>query len=324
MPTKVDILEGFIINNVACGGCHTILTATKDINLNNNAEIQNTLIMPELPPLQKVPASILNRAAPDEEKLSELPADLKITQDIDQVDNISRNIMNNAEEEKQSIDSLEPNVTGSHIIEINELVTVSSASNIEDIENMNEEILIVEQEIEVNDINKSSVEQNMITELNVEINDTKEEIQIEEISSAAVKNNIPQEIKNPEISKLRVPETGQHSPNMSTKSEISQKTIKSSNGSQDSENETIICNSEKSSPQTTKVAQKMQAVIPILRNDDTTIIENKLNDECDIVHAKLNKTIENEGKISKFFSGLKNESCIGKSRVISNVDIKGI
>ncbi|XP_077296293.1 uncharacterized protein LOC143918324 isoform X2 [Arctopsyche grandis] len=331
LPRRVEILEGFIVNKVACGGCHTILTAIKDSTFNNNVDVRSTPVISELPPLQKVPGFIMSRPtlkSNDEEKPPEPPEET-----IEPVvDHPSDENSNKAEEEKSSIDSLEPNVSGSHILEINDLTTVSSTNTLPDMavemNDSNDQILIVEQVMESTETIKTIIKQDTVIETIESTIATKTgggEIQIEHNITTITSDikNSAEEAASPIKNMLRVPEGTQHSPDISTKSEVSQKTMKSSNGSQDSENETIICNSEKSSPQATKIVQKTQAVIPILRNDENVMaVETKLIDENDVMHSKLSKSVESEGKISKFFSGLRNESCIGKSRVISSVDIK--
>ncbi|XP_069354732.1 probable E3 ubiquitin-protein ligase HERC3 isoform X2 [Maniola hyperantus] len=115
LPKRVTAMNGFIVDNVACGGCHTLLTATKGSNAdftNNDFSIVNEerkTSIPELPPLQKIPA---------------MPKADNVLEDITN-SNINRHsstdIINGNVEEIASITSLEGNVSGSHIVNINDL-----------------------------------------------------------------------------------------------------------------------------------------------------------------------------------------------------------
>lgn len=124
-------MNGYIVDNVACGGCHTLLTATKGSNAdftNNDFSTINEdrqISITELPPLQKIPA-----VAKTDNMLEDITNS-----------NINRHgsvdLTNGNVEEIASITSLEANVSGSHIVNINDLevdnVSKGSMNDIKDI-----------------------------------------------------------------------------------------------------------------------------------------------------------------------------------------------
>ncbi|XP_072940531.1 uncharacterized protein [Epargyreus clarus] len=119
-PKRVTAMNGFVVDNVACGGCHTLLTATKGSNAdftNNDFNIINEenrqISLTELPPLQKVP--VMNKT--EEHLTIEDATNSNITEQMKD---------KNGNEDVTSIDSLEANVSGSHIVNINDLETAST------------------------------------------------------------------------------------------------------------------------------------------------------------------------------------------------------
>lgn len=124
-------MNGYIVDNVACGGCHTLLTATKGSNAdftNNDFSTLNEdrqISITELPPLQKIPA-----VANTDDMLEDITNS-----------NINRHssvdLTNGNLDEIASITSLEANVSGSHIVNINDLevdnVSKGSMNEIKDI-----------------------------------------------------------------------------------------------------------------------------------------------------------------------------------------------
>ncbi|CAK1552807.1 unnamed protein product [Leptosia nina] len=342
-PKRVSAMNGFIVDNVACGGCHTLLTATKGSNADftNNDFIVNQprpVSITELPPLQKVPV------------MKEEKTDTPKPDETTNRDDIA------------SIDSLEANVSGSHIVNINDLET----NSIHDIPDLKEDVqdktddtienviatanTSVETAVEKADASiedmTSTVEKGM-TEIAEKAVITKDKLledvkhaadkpneqiesivhtvkettgsnikQVEEVFTKTVANIDPgfhcekklevpdkrTEVTNSPPPKtpiiqdlLDIPDISHMSPNLSKHSD------EKSEGGQ-SENETIPCGSDKSSPAKTKT----QAVMPIVRSEDHI-------DQEDVV---VNK--EEKGRFSRIFQSIrdKENSCMGKGKVI--------
>ncbi|XP_068630724.1 X-linked retinitis pigmentosa GTPase regulator homolog [Battus philenor] len=345
-PKRVTAMNGYIVDNVSCGGCHTLITATKSSNeefINNGLitlEETRKISLTELPPLQKVPG--LNKI------------DNMLTNDIANSNNNENNTDNlneNNHEEIGSIDSLEANVSGSHIVNINDLDEKGSEHDIPDIinDNINTFSIIKTElndtvtniEVETKDAVKHSekiIEQSKddITDLihNLE-EDTvmkievvediihKREAQIdpkhvdEKISlgipdkTLEVANSPPP--KTPIIQDLlNIPDISQMSPNLSKHSDDGQKSE-----TEQSENETIPCASDKSSPQAGKT--KTQAVMPIVRSEDHI---DSHGEEADVVVNKL----EGKGRFARIFQSIRDKetSCMGKGKVIEENVVENV
>lgn len=366
-------MNGHIVDNVACGGCHTLLTATKGSNAdftNNDFNIVNEetrkVSLTELPPLQKVPG--MNKP----EEIS-----------IDDVKNsntnepeIADNVNGNANDDAGSIDSLEANVSGSHIVNINDLDEYGITPDVTDtnidhsflapvkaqvtnmIESMDTMADNAQNKIDnaVNDAEHKvtekveSAERDITQKVNekVEIlhdmeHKVNEKVEVvEEVlkKTMAVGPNILDghkkalditskefgfpgkelkvlnvpgkelDISNspppktpilPEL--LQIPDLSHISPALSKQSDDGQK----SEAGQ-SENETIPCGSDKSSPQTGKT--KTQAVMPIVRSEDHIDSHEEMNEEGVVVKEK--------GRFSRIFQSIKDKenSCMGKGKVI--------
>ncbi|XP_063621146.1 uncharacterized protein LOC134793498 [Cydia splendana] len=345
-PKRVTAMNGFIVDNVACGGCHTLLTATKGSNAdftNNDfnvvSEETRLVSLTELPPL-KVP---INKG----DELHTMEDITNSNVDVN-TDNINGNV-----DETGSIDSLEANVSGSHIVNINDLENDNGSTHgIEDIKDeldsttaafkaeamhametmdtmLDNAVEKVEEHAKETTDNikaaandayqaasdkaheKIEVVEDVIkkTEAKItpKIDDMKKALLIpdkivEVANSPPPKSPILQEL-------LHIPDLSQMSPNLSKHSDDGQK---SETGQ--SENETIPCGSDKSSPQAGKGA-KTQAVLPILRSEDH--IDNDdvgQNEESDVV---VNKMAE-KGRFARIFQNIrdKENSCMGKGKVI--------
>ncbi|XP_041975943.1 X-linked retinitis pigmentosa GTPase regulator-like [Aricia agestis] len=324
-PKRVTAMNGFVVDNVACGGCHTLLTATKGSNIdftNNDFSIvseENRTSLPELPPLQKVPA----------------------LKDIDVANaNIVEHKKENGNDETGSIDSLEANVSGSHIVNINDLE--ADNASLHDVPNITEETIATKVENKFADISDMIKHEAKDFKQNVEdkVQKVKEEVQtkaevVDEMIKKTVDNIMPGEHcdekkvlqipdkmaevtnspppKTPIIQDLLdIPDITHMSPDLSKHSDDQK-----SEGGQ-SENETIPCASDKSSPQMGKT--KTQAVIPIVRSDDH--IDSQDGHEDDVVVNKL----EEKGRFAKFFQAIKDKenSCIGKGKVIEEKVVENV
>ncbi|XP_047521389.1 X-linked retinitis pigmentosa GTPase regulator-like [Pieris napi] len=349
-PKRVSAMNGFVVDNVACGGCHTLLTATKGSNADftNNDFIVNQskpISITELPPLQKIPTM-----KSDEKMDLEKPTEETNNEDIG------------------SIDSLEANVSGSHIVNINDLEATSmhDVPDLKTDEADNKVIDVttaieneissttasiettIENLITTADHKSSSIEKGMsemaekaeeikdkavieIKSVEDKANDKFENIihtvkettndnivKVEEVITKTVASIDPgfhdekKVLEVPDKSELthspppktpiiqdllEIPDISHMSPNISKHSD------QKSDGEQ-SENETIPCGSDKSSPQ---AKTKTQAVMPIVRNEDNI-------DHEDVV---VNK-IEEKGRFARMFQSIrdKENSCIGKGKVI--------
>lgn len=336
-PKRVTAMNGHIVDNVACGGCHTLLTATKGSNAdftNNDFNLVDEqtrqISLTELPPLQKVPT--MNKS----EEHSHIIEDITNSNvDVHNTDNVNGNV----NEETGSIDSLEANVSGSHIVNINDLENENGSMH--DAPDINTDTFdtlasngetkvleVVERMDTMADKAESKVEEIVTTVTNT-VND-KVEVVEECVKKAAVIPplvhdeakkilDIPDkmiEVANspppktpilPEL--LHIPDISEISPVLSKHSDDGQK----SEAGQ-SENETIPCGSDKSSPQTGKT--KTQAVMPIVRSEDHIDVPEDAEhvEESDVV---VHKTPE-KGRFARMFQTIrdKEHSCMGKGKVI--------
>ncbi|CAG4976764.1 unnamed protein product [Colias eurytheme] len=348
-PKRVTAMNGFIVDNVACGGCHTLLTATKGSNADftNNDFIVNQdnkqISITELPPLQKVP--IMNKEDP--------PMDTPKPSVNEHVIENS----NNGNEESGSIDSLEANVSGSHIVHINDLET--DTASIHNIPDLNNDTSMINDNMPKMDIS-SSIEKGM-TEISEKLEKAKDKVteDIEEIQNKAedkiqeivhtvkeeanekievvedilkksvakidpgfhcdekISLGIPDKIaetnnspppKSPIIQDLlHIPDISHMSPNLSKHSDDGQRSDEGQ-----SENETIPCGSDKSSPQAGKT--KTQAVLPIVRSEDHI---DQVPTNCEDSEVVVNK-LEEKGRFARIFQSIrdKENSCMGKGKVI--------
>lgn len=348
-------MNGYIVDNVACGGCHTLLTATKGSNsdfTNNDfsvvTEPTSLTTLTELPPLQKVPGAVMNKA------LENISTNTEDVTNSNTADPLNSDIINgnlNNDEENASIDSLEANVSGSHIVNINDL----DGDNISGIIDLNKDddkkdttdsrpvSSVISESISNVKTNATDIfnefKNEVQTTVNAETDELKKEIEVieetiakkmdfidpghkcEEIKSLGIPDKLS-EVKNSPPPKspvlqelLHIPDVVDVSPNMSRQSDDGQK---SECGSK-SENETLPCGSDKSSPQVGKTA-KTQAVLPIIRNEDiiNTPDENLQNEDTDtdVVTEKLPE----KGRFAKMFQSIrdKENSCIGKGKVIED------
>ncbi|CAG9784822.1 unnamed protein product [Diatraea saccharalis] len=330
-PKRVTAMNGFIVDNVACGGCHTLLSATKGSNVdftNNDfsiiSEDTRLPVMTELPPL-KVPATSKHEESYKPEDVTNSNVDEHVNEDT---------LNGNAHEETGSIDSLEANVSGSHIVNINDLENVST-HGIPDLHTdifdtatiktiMNDTVNNISTAMDTTEEKiqnaVENVKENVKEQIEVVEDFIKKSTKLDPIAhhgenaalgvpkTAEVANSPPP--KSPLIHDLlHVPDITQMSPVMSKNSDDGQK----SEAGQ-SENETIPCGSDKSSPQAGKT--KTQAVLPIVRSEDAMdghdVTEN--NEENDVV---VNKT-PHKGRFSKLFQSIKDKenSCMGKGKVI--------
>ena len=267
---------------------------------------------------------------PDEMNLEDV-ANSNIKSDTD-------NIVANVNGETASIDSLEANVSGSHIIHINDLepdnVSTHGIPNIDDEEEIKMNIdkavdntmkkvdsVIEKGENKMEDI-ATSAAKTVHTQVEVveevfkksvdgkspsfHIGDTKildiPDKALEIANSPPPKSPIVQDL-------LNIPDISQMSPNLSKHSDDGQK---SETGQ--SENETIPCGSDKSSPLMGKT--KTQAVMPIVRSEDNIDSQDEpIN--CEDHEVVVNK-MEEKGRFARIFQSIKDKenSCMGKGKVI--------
>ncbi|XP_052750386.1 X-linked retinitis pigmentosa GTPase regulator-like [Galleria mellonella] len=340
-PKRVTAMNGFVVDNVACGGCHTLLTATKGSNAdftNNDFNIINEetrqISLTELPPLQKVP--VMNK-----------PEDTQITGDVTD-SNINEhvnpdNVNGNTHEETGSIDSLEANVSGSHIVNINDLEidnasthevpdiktdeiessVMEESKSMDIIETMDTMVERTEEKIEesVKDIShkvdeKVEVVENVVKKVAAVIPDIHHvEKKVLEIPDkvAEIANSPPP--KTPILQDLlHVPDISQMSPVLSKHSDDGQK----SEGGE-SENETIPCGSDKSSPQAGKTA-KTQAVMPIVRSEDA------IDDNDESGNNEENDVVVKKGRFARIFQSIrdKENSCMSKGKVIEENVVENV
>lgn len=336
-PKRVTAMNGHVVDNVACGGCHTLLTATKGSNAdftNNDFNVVDEqtrqISLTELPPLQKVPVM----SKPEEH--SHVIEDITNSNvDVHNTDNVNGNV----NEEVGSIDSLEANVSGSHIVNINDLENENGSTH--DAADINTDAIdptalnvktkvmeAIESMDTMADKAESKVEE-VLTGATDKVNEKMEAVEglvkkaavVAPIAHDEAKKvlDLPDkmlEIANspppktpilPEL--LHVPDLSQISPGLSKHSDDGQKSE-----ADHSENETIPCGSDKSSPQAGKT--KTQAVMPIVRSEDHIDIPEDPDhpEECDVV---VNKTPE-KGRFARMFQTIrdKENSCMGKGKVI--------
>lgn len=336
-PKRVTAMNGHIVDNVACGGCHTLLTATKGSNAdftNNDFNVVDDqtrhISLTELPPLQKVPT--MNKPEENSHVIEDIT---NSNVDVHNTDNVNGNV----NEESGSIDSLEANVSGSHIVNINDLEHENGSThdapdiNTDAIDTLasNEETKVMEviESMDTMADNADSKVEEVITSVTDKVNENVEIVE-EFVKKAAVVSptvhdeakkvlDIPNkmiEVANspppktpilPEL--LHIPDLSQISPVLSKHSDDGQK----SEAGQ-SENETIPCGSDKSSPQAGKT--KTQAVMPIVRSEDHIDVpeDAEHNEESDVV---VHKTPE-KGRFARMFQSIrdKEHSCMGKGKVI--------
>lgn len=325
-------MNGFVVDNVACGGCHTLLTATKGSNVdftNNDFSVVDEqarpITLPELPPLQKVPTSAMS-------KTTELP----LTADDITNSNVTETIKegmngNPPADENGSIDSLEANVSGSHIVNINDLE--NDNASIQGVPDLGNEAASPIEKTEVMAIIDSmdtaaeNVTQNMkdgINSMKSGIDSMKDEAKenIEAVEEIIKKTAVAIDPghKCEEMRALNVPDKVAEIANSPPPKspllqellevpDLTQLTLDSDDGTK-SENETIPCASDKSSPQAGKT--KTQAVLPIVRSDDT--IDTSIDQE----HNESEVVAPEKGRFSRLFQSIrdKENSCMGKGKVI--------
>ncbi|KAJ2946855.1 hypothetical protein O0L34_g16184 [Tuta absoluta] len=339
-PKRVTSMNGFVVDNVACGGCHTLLTAIKGSNAdftNNDFDLVNEearhISLTELPPLQKVP--IMSKAEVPSAPTSEDIANSNVEEHVN-TDNLNGNA-----DETGSIDSLEANVSGSHIVNINDLEADSGSTH--DINEIQKDDITapIEAEMEhaintmdsviknaedkmhetmkdvkdkanetIKDMKNAVTEKvevvdEMIKKTAQDLNPTKHE-GIKKVLGipdkiAEIKNSPPP--KSPILHELlEVPDLTHIDHDISQATDDGQK---SENGQ--SENETIPCGSDKSSP---LAKTKTQAVMPIVRGEDG--IDHPENcEDTDVVASE-------KGRFSRMFQSLKDKerSCMGRGKVI--------
>ncbi|XP_050676009.1 X-linked retinitis pigmentosa GTPase regulator-like isoform X2 [Leptidea sinapis] len=358
-PKRVTAMNGFVVDNVACGGCHTLLTATKGSNAdftNNDFSIINQenrqISITELPPLQKIPNM----------KTDDSPKSVNGSRSHETEDTNK-----NVNEDESSINSLEANVSGSHIVNINDLEPENtSPHDVTDNANANNSNLLkisssiekgmldiaektdkmADSAIETIEHLKNTAKEEAIENIEEFTAKTSDKIEetsksvnetvttkveaIEALVQKTVANVSPGTCcdkrkvlevpnKSAEISHspppkspliqdlLQLPDISHMSPNISRHSDDGQK----SEAGQ-SENETIPCGSDKSSPQ---AKTKTQAVMPILRNEDSIDShEGTANPDADVV---VNKNDE-KGRFARMFQSIrdKENSCMSKGKVI--------
>ncbi|CAG9560742.1 unnamed protein product [Danaus chrysippus] len=332
-PMRVTAMNGFVIDNVACGGCHTLLTATKGSNndfTNNDfsiiSEENRPVSLTELPPLQKIPAmnkieDITNFAnANTEDKNADL-------------------VNGNNNEETKSIDSLEANVSGSHIVDINDLDNENKS--LHDEKNINKAFDSLKMDVK-NDFDHAvdgvtEVVQETGNKIGEMVQNNTEKIitqaeAVEDVIKKTIADKVPgfhhderkvldipnkmEEITNSPPPKspiiqdlLDIPDITHASPMLSKHSDDGQK---SETGQ--SENETIPCASDKSSPQ---AKTKTQAVMPTVRSED-----HDGEEQGDVVVHKL----EEKGRLARIFQTIrdKEHSCMGKGKVIEEKVVENI
>ncbi|CAH2106985.1 unnamed protein product [Euphydryas editha] len=344
-PKRVTAMNGFVVDNVACGGCHTLLTAVKGSNVdftNNDfsiiSEENRHIPLTELPPLQKIP--VMNKT--DEYTVEDVTnSNINRKESTDHVNG-------NSNEETGSINSLEANVSGSHIVNINDLETDNAS--IHDVPNiMNNDDTHkneVEKEVDnvletVNTVLKIGEDKiDKASHIVAETIQTKAEV-VEDVIKKTIDNKspgfccdekkkvleVPDKIaetanspppKTPIIQDLLdIPDISQMSPNLSKHSDDGQK---SETGQ--SENETIPCESDKSSPQMGKT--KTQAVMPIVRSEDH-IDSHDGPTNCEDTDVVVNK-LEEKGRFARIFQSIKDKehSCMGKGKVIEEKVVESV
>ncbi|XP_026739973.1 regulator of chromosome condensation-like [Trichoplusia ni] len=344
-PKRVTAMNGHVVDNVACGGCHTLLTATKGSNAdftNNDFNVVDEqtrqISLTELPPLQKVPVM----SKPEEH--SHVIEDITNSNvDVHNTDNVNGNV----NEEVGSIDSLEANVSGSHIVNINDLENENGSTH--DAADINTDAIDpnppnvetkVMEAIETMDTMADKAEskvEEVLTGATDKVNEKMEAVEGLVKKAAVVAPIAHDEAKKvldlpdkmleiahspppktpilPEL--LHVPDLSQISPGLSKHSDDGQK----SEAGQ-SENETIPCGSDKSSPQMGKT--KTQAVMPIVRSEDHIDVPEDPDhpEECDVV---VNKTPE-KGRFARMFQTIrdKENSCMGKGKVIEEKVVENV
>lgn len=355
-------MNGHIVDNVACGGCHTLLTATRGSNAdftNNDFSITKDETRPisltELPPLQKVPTM---------NKTEEIPQTIEDVKNSNISEPIAADHVNgNANDDTGSIDSLEANVSGSHVVNINDLdnengsthdmtdvvkddtsfmaPTKAEVAGMVDIMGTmmhNAKDTMTETVNNATDKMKESVN-NATDKMKETVDNTKDKIK-ETVNDATDKMKEKAEMVEETITKsiamtpkvvgetkkvldipdkvmevtnspppktpilpelLQVPDLSYISP-ISKHSDDGQK---SETGQ--SENETIPCGSDKSSPQ---AKTKTQAVMPIVRSDDQ-IDGQEIGEEGDVV-------VKEKGRFARFFQTIKDKenSCMSRGKVI--------
>ncbi|XP_053602858.1 probable E3 ubiquitin-protein ligase HERC3 [Plodia interpunctella] len=349
-PKRVTAMNGYVVDNVACGGCHTLITATKGSNAdftNNDFNIINEdnrqITLTELPPLQKVPGMIKSEDITIEDVTN------SNTNEHVNVDNMN----GNANDDIASIDSLEANVSGSHIVNINDLdndtgsthdvpdinkdendtslpITIEIKDTIADmhiIEKMDHTVDTAVEKVEdkvnevVKDVSDKVKEKKVVVEDTLKKtmalipdihHDDKKILKIPD-KIAEIANSPPP--KTPIIQDLlTLPDLSQMSP-ISKHSDDGQKSE-----AEQSENETIPCGSDKSSPQAGKTA-KTQAVMPIVRSEDAIDSHDGLGpcEESDVV-------VKEQGRFAKFFQSIrdKENSCMSKGKVIEENVVENI
>ncbi|KOB73652.1 putative X-linked retinitis pigmentosa GTPase regulator [Operophtera brumata] len=344
-PKRVTAMNGHIVDNVACGGCHTLLTATKGSNAdftNNDFSIVNEetrqVSLTELPPLQKVPSMKSEEVSIDVVNSNNEPA----------------NANGNVDEDAGSMDSLEANVSGSHIVNINDLDEHGMTPDVIDthtdetrsflapiktevtnaVETMNTMAQKVQEKMDsaVADLeHKVNEKAEMVSDVGHKVNEKVEVVEDVLKKTMAVGPNIldghkkaldkAKELKVLDIpgkeldisnspppktpilaELLHIPDLSHISPALSKRSDDGQK---SENGQ--SENETIPCESDKSSPHAGKT--KTQAVMPIVRSEDHIDSHEEENEGV---------VVKEQGRFARIFQTIKDKehSCIGKGKDI--------
>ncbi|CAB3243481.1 unnamed protein product [Arctia plantaginis] len=344
-PKRVTAMNGHVVDNVACGGCHTLLTATKGSNAdftNNDFNIIDEqtrhISLTELPPLQKVP--IMNKT----EEHSHVIEDITNSNvEVNNADTVNGNVNS----ETGSIDSLEANVSGSHIVNINDLENETASThgvtdiNIDKIDSSSPIETKIDEFIQSMDTARDKADtkiEEVVTTVTHKVNE-KVEVLEEYVKKTAVISpvhdvhdeakkvlDIPNKIieitnspppKTPILPELlHIPDLTQISPGLSKHSDEKSETGQS-------ENETIPCGSGKSSPQVEKVA-KTQAVMPIVRSEDHIdgAEEAEHNEENDVVVQKSPE----KGRFAKIFQTIrdKENSCMGKGKVIEEKVVENV
>nr|XP_037877449.1 X-linked retinitis pigmentosa GTPase regulator-like [Bombyx mori] len=334
-PKRVTAMNGHIVDNVACGGCHTLLTATKgsnadftnnDFNIINEATRQITLT--ELPPLQKIPA--MNKTEENPFLIEDVTN--SNVDDKQKADNLN----GNTNEESGSIDSLEANVSGSHIVNINDLEIENGSThdladlnkdNIDRVSDTGDSAMDV---VEIMDTVLDDMQTNVhdsVKEVTDTVHEKKEVIEEvihkTEANAKGLRDDVTKiltvpdkvvEIANSPLPKTPILQELLHVPDISQLSPAHSKHSDEKSETGQSENETITCASDKSSPQAGKTA-KTQAVMPIVRSEDHIDSHvDETNEESDVVVNKL----EEKGRFARMFQSIrdKENSCMGKGKVI--------
>ncbi|CAH2075586.1 unnamed protein product, partial [Iphiclides podalirius] len=343
-PKRVIAMDGYIVDNVACGGCHTLLTATKCPNddtliaTTDQEERKTSLI--ELPPLQKIPG--LNKT---DEKVENDAT--KSNSNEPRADDIN----GNTHEDAGSIDSLEANVSGSHIVNINELSDNGGTRDAADvnkleespraISNANEGSIpvfamdtdAIDEAVKTTDLAQKEIEDavhSLTVETMVKTEVVEDIIQKTEAKTSPlspdekVSLDIPDkaaEVANSPPPKSPIIQDLLDIPDISHMSPVPSK--RSDDGTGQSENETIPCASDKSSPQAEKTA-KTQAVLPIVRSEDH-IDSHNVPANCEDTDVVANK-LEEKGRFARIFQSIKDKetSCMGKGKVIEERIVENV